>query len=35
MKTIKKIDKYTEDYLNRCGLLGWIYLGTEVQEQEE
>lgn len=35
MKTIKKINKYTEDHLDRCGLLGWIYLGTEVQEQEE
>lgn len=33
MKTIKKINKYTEDYLVKCGLLGWIYL-VEVQEEE-
>lgn len=35
MRILKKINKYTENYLVRCGLLGWIYLGIEVQEEEQ
>lgn len=31
------VDKSAKDKIDlaKCGLLGWIYLDTEVQEQEE